>query len=89
MRSAEAELLLHAPIEPRALALAEHEGEQVEQRRVGVPERDGRPAQLERRALEGALAAGGRRRPRCGGSSGRARRTPLGRSAREGGLARP
>jgi hypothetical protein len=39
------------------VALTEHEGEQVEQRGVGVPEGDRGPAQLEAGPLERALDA--------------------------------
>src|SRR4029453_1302237 len=49
---AEALALLHALQEPRALALAEHEREEVEERGVRMREGNGRPAQLEARALE-------------------------------------
>ena len=51
---AEALAVLHPAREARALALAEDEGEQVEERRVGVGEGHRRPAHLEAGALEGA-----------------------------------
>ena len=48
----EAELLLHALHQPAALAFAENEGEQIEQRCIGMAEFDGAPGEVETGALE-------------------------------------
>ena len=86
--------LLHALRQPAALAAAEHEGQQVEQRRVRVRQLDAAPGELEARALEAPrqheaaqaalrrFGAGARACARLGAAPAKASRSRASRSAR-------